>query len=242
MNTSPTPSDATEEAVLRDSKDSASRGRLGTIARELGKILSDRDPRRALAVYEVGIRRLGETPNRVKARRDRAVLLARSSYPLRRLHRPSEAKRRLDAAFAVLTDTKDYPADRIRLGSHVYAAVCALADHEAETGDPRRALEMYEQLLDRVMATGPDALGDLRDTPKLSRIYGALAALYRRSGDPASADVMNARRVELWSSWQRKLPQNAFIRRQLEEAQSGAGPVPRPAFVTTGPRTAVPDM
>ena len=99
------------------------------------------------------------------------MLLAKSSYPLRRLHRPSEAKARIDAAFAILKDTKDYPAERIRLGSHVYTAVCALADHEAETGDPRHALEMYQQLLDKVMATKPDAFDDLRDAPKLSRIY-----------------------------------------------------------------------
>jgi serine/threonine protein kinase len=205
-----------EEAAGKDLSDAASRSRVGTSARELGKVLSERDPRRALAVYDLGIRRLGETPNRLEARRDRAVLLARSSYPLRRLHRPSEAKARIDAAFAVLKETKDFPVEQVRLGSHAYTAVCALADHEAETGDPRLALRMYQQLLDKVMATKPDPLGDLRDAPKLSRIYTALSALYRLTGDSTSAEAMNARRVDLWRHWQQKLPQNAFIRRQLE--------------------------
>jgi tetratricopeptide (TPR) repeat protein len=205
-----------EEAAGKDSKDSASRGRLATISRQLGNLLSERDPRRALAVYDVAIRRLEETPNNMKARRDRAVLLAKSSYALRRLHRPSEAKARIDAALEVLKDTKDYPAEKIRLGSNVHAAVSAAADHESETGDPRIALRMYQQLLDRVMAAKPDPLGDLRDTPRLSRIFAALADLYRRTGDLASAQATHARRVELWRSWSQKLPQNTFVRHQLE--------------------------
>ncbi|MBZ5611078.1 MAG: protein kinase [Acidobacteriia bacterium] len=211
--------DMTEEAARKDLNDAASRTRVGTVARELGKILSDRDPRRALAVYDLGIRRLEDTRNRLGARRERAVLLANSSYPLRRLHHPSEARTRIAAAIALLKETKDYPAEQIRLGSQVYYVSCALADHEAETGDPRLALQMYQQLLDRVMLTKPDALGDLRDTPKLSRIYATLAVLYRRSGDSASAELMQARRVELWRHWEQTLPQNAFVRRQLDAAR-----------------------
>jgi len=213
--------DMTEEAIRKDSRDSAIRARVGTISRELGKILRDRDPRRALTVYDEGIRRLGETPNNLRANRDRAALLAQSSYPLRRLHRPSEAKARIDAAFAILKETKDYPAKQIRPASPVYTADCALADHEAETGDLRHALQLYQQLLAGVMATKPDPLGDLRDTPRISSIYGTLAVLFRRTGDPASAEAMHARQVELWRSWQHKLPQNAFVRRQLE-ATAGA--------------------
>jgi tetratricopeptide (TPR) repeat protein len=208
--------DMTEEAAAKDLSDAASRARVGTTARELGDVLRDRDPRRSLAVFDLGIRRLEETRNRLESRRDRAVLLARSSYPLRRLHRASEAKTRIDTALAVLKDTKDYPAARISPGSHVYTALTALADFEAELGDSHRALAIYQQLLDKVLATNPDVFNDLRDAPKLSRIYAALATLYRRTSDLAAARVMTARRVELWRSWQQKLPQNPFIRRQLE--------------------------
>ena len=210
--------DMTEEAARKDPLDSAIRARVGTTSRELGKTLRDRDPRRALAVDDLGIRRLGESPKNLRARRDRAALLAQSSYPLRRLHRVAEAKSHLDAAFAILKDTKDYPAERIRPASPAYTAVCALADLEAETGDPRAALQLYQQLLDKVMATKPDPLGDLRDTPRIADIYGALSVLYGKSGDSASAATMNARRLELWRHWQQKLPQNTFVRRQLEAA------------------------
>jgi tetratricopeptide (TPR) repeat protein/predicted Ser/Thr protein kinase len=210
--------DMTEEAARKNPHDSASRGRVGSTARELGKLLRNRDPRRALQVLDLGIQRLGEAGNSLNTRRDLAVLLARSSYPLRRLGRPSEAKGRIDAALGILKDTKDYPSERIKLGGQAYVAVCALGDHEAEAGSPRQALGIYEQLLDEVMATKPDPLNDLRDTPKLSRIYEALTVLYRRSGDPAKAAEMNSRRVELWRHWQIELPNNAFVRSQLNAA------------------------
>jgi DnaB-like helicase C terminal domain len=58
---------------------------VGTAARDLGNILRDRDPRRAIAVYDLGLKRQAEIRNNLKARRDEAVLLADSSYPLRAL-------------------------------------------------------------------------------------------------------------------------------------------------------------
>src|SRR5262249_20379031 len=107
--------DMIEEATHEDASDSASRARVAESARELGDILRDRDPQRALTVYDLGIQRLGEMGNSLKARRDRAQLLANSSYALRHLHRVSEAKARIDTAFAILSDIKDYPAERIPL-------------------------------------------------------------------------------------------------------------------------------
>lgn len=120
--------DMLEEVVRKDPNDSASRGRQGTVSRELGNILRDRDPKRALAVYELGIKRLGETRNSLASRRERAELLATSSYPLRRLHRDSEAGARIAAAMAILKETKDYPAERIVLGTPLYSVVRAQAD------------------------------------------------------------------------------------------------------------------
>jgi hypothetical protein len=59
---------------------------------------------------------------------------------------------------------------------------------------------------------------DLENAPRLSRAYEALARLYRRTGDVGKADSMQARRVELWQNWDRKLPNNPFVRRQIEAA------------------------
>jgi len=208
--------DRTDEVARKDTRDSASRSLLATVARELGKILRDRDPPRALAVFDLGVKPLGESGSGLQSRREQALLLAHSSYSLRHLHRFTDAKTRIDNALAILQDTHDYPADSIRLASHAYYVTSALADYEAEAGDLHRAVAIYERLLQSVMAAKPDVLTDLRDTPKLSRIYQALAALYHRNGDTAKESAMNSLRLELWRHWQRELPANPFVLRQLE--------------------------
>src|SRR6185312_9273334 len=95
-------------------------------SRELGANLRERDPRRALRVYDHAIRRLREVQNNMRARQGEAGSLAGSSYALRRLNRPAEAKNRIEAAFRLLRETKDYPTDRIDTDSEVEPALRAL--------------------------------------------------------------------------------------------------------------------
>jgi hypothetical protein len=115
----------------------------------------------------------------------------------------------------ILRDTKDYPAERVKLDSEVYVVTCALADDVAEAGDPHGAVAIYEQLLDKVIAATPAPLTDLRDAPKLSRLYETLALLYRRTGEIPKMRTMAAQRLELWRNWDAKLRNNAFVRREL---------------------------
>ncbi|HJT90083.1 MAG TPA: serine/threonine-protein kinase [Bryobacteraceae bacterium] len=209
----------TEAAARKSPNDYASRSRLGNCGIALGDILRDRDPRRALAVYDLTIRRLREIQNNADARRDEASALAGSSYALLELHRASEAKRRINQALAILQQTGDYPAGRIALDRRpVLNVVMAAADFQAATGDPRRAIQMYEGLLGEVMAAQPRPFMHLRDAPPLSRIYESLGRLYRIVGDHGKAESMHARQLELWGQWNRKLPGNVFVRRQLEAA------------------------
>jgi hypothetical protein len=78
---------------------------------------------------------------------------------------------------------------------------------------------MYRQLLDRVMASKPEeVLSDLDDAPRMSQLYESLATLYRRTGDIGKARDIEGRRSELWHQWDQKLPNNAFVRRQLAAA------------------------
>lgn len=184
----------------------------------LGNVLRDRDPARALAVYDRSLLRIAEIKNNVKARRGEAEILAYSSYALRRLNRNGEAGRRIERAFQFLRDTKDYPADRIVLGSEADIALRALADHRVDTGQPQRAAEVYQDLLDRILASKPDPEHDLRHTVHLSRLYERLGAAHRKSGQPQQAGAMSELRTELWRSWQDKLPQNTFVTRQLTAA------------------------
>jgi hypothetical protein len=142
-------------------------------------------------------------------------LLVGSSYPLRRLGRPAEARQRLDAAFQRLRQLKHYPADKIELGSDADEALRALADHEAETGNVPRALQVYGELLDRIAAAKPDPEARLEDATDMSNIYAGMAAVHRRAKQADLASALEARRRDLWRHWEQKLPNNSFVLRQI---------------------------
>ena len=206
----------TTEAANKDPHDSASRIRLGESTLNLAELLRERDPRRALAVYDLGIRRLGETPDSLIAHRMRAKLLTQSSYALRQLQRPAESRRRLDAAMALLQETKDYPAgQRIRLDSPVHLLLSALADEKAARGDFQHALRMYQDLLCGVLAWPAEPETNLPDAAGLSRLYTAITRLNRAIGRNGTASALEKRRREIWKHWDARLPNNPFIRRQL---------------------------
>ena len=141
-----------------------------------------------------------------------------SAYVLRQLNRPREAGLNIDSALQIMLETKDYPAGKITLSDEIEAVLRGWADHLADTGEAQRAAAIYQELLDKVMESHPDPKRDLRDASGLSRIYGALADLHRRNGRADQAQSLAAQRVEIWQEWNRKLPQNAFIRKQLEAA------------------------
>jgi tetratricopeptide (TPR) repeat protein len=210
--------DLVEEWAQSDPDDASTRLLFDQTGRELGAILRDRDPLPALAVYDHARRRLSEVRNNPGARRAEAGLLAGSSYALRRLHRTIEARNRIEAALRLLRETKDYPTDRIDTDSEVEPTLRALADHFADTGEPLRAATVYQELLGLILAAKPDSGNDLRRAIKLSRIYEALAALHRRNHQSEKADALSALRRTLWLQWNRKLPDNAYVRRQLQAA------------------------
>ena len=171
-----------EAGARRDPNDYTSRTRVGTTGRELGDILRWREPREALAVYDIALGRLGEIANNVKARRDTALVLAGSAYALRRLDRPAEAKRRIDEALAILAATKDYPAERIAFDNEVYTVLLALADHHADEGQLAQAIDEYTGLLAKVMETKPEVETDLKEAVNLSLLFEGLARLHRITG------------------------------------------------------------
>ena len=207
--------DVVERQASRDPNDATSRDRVGTAGRALADILVGIDAQRALDVYDHVLMRLREVKAAARGKRDEARTLARSSYALRRLGRTREAGGRLEAAFALLRATKDYPAAQAVLGDEVEVAMRARADHEAATGQPGRALESYRDLLGRVLAAKPNPREDLRQANDLSRIYRAIAALAALTGGNPEAQSMDARRMELWRFWDGKLPHNPYVQRQL---------------------------
>jgi tetratricopeptide (TPR) repeat protein len=203
-----------DRLVRRDAADYASRARFVAAARDLGDILRHSNPERALEVYDAGLRRSAEINNNESAR-DRVRLLADSSYALRALHRNAEAKQRIDAAFDLLTKLKAWPAQSIRPGDEAGFALRALADHYAGSGMISNAIEKYQELLDKILASKPSPDADLRDANRISGIEAALSALEGKAGKNEAAAELDRRRRELWGHWSTKLPNNAFIERQL---------------------------
>jgi tetratricopeptide (TPR) repeat protein len=187
--------------------------------RELGDILREESPARALAIYDHTRRRVAEIKNNSKARRDEVWLLAGSSYALRRLGRVADARQRIEAALATLRDLHDWPADAVEMGDEIDAALRALGDHYAATGQIAAAIETYEDLHKRVQASHPQPETDLRHANGLSRICQALGNLHSRAGHLAEASALRQRRLDLWLYWDGKLKDNSFVARQLSAAR-----------------------
>ena len=202
----------------RDPNDAESRLRTSAAGIRLGDVLRHSDPQRALDVYDEALRRVGEVKNNSRSRDDEVKALVGSTYPLVKLGRSEEARRRLDTAFARLKENKTYPVNEVSLGSDADLALRALAEYEASTGDVARGLETYRQLLEKIMASKPTHEKDLPDATDLSDIYRAKALLHRRAHQPEAAADLDARRVALWTAWDRKLPKNPFVTRQLASA------------------------
>ena len=207
-----------DEAVHRDPIDQGVRGSLENAGRELAHILRYSDPRPALDVYDHTLRHLAEIRDNPSFRRYEAENLAGSSYPLQRLGRSHEARQRLGAAFERLRAQKLYPADKVSPGSVTYTALRALADFEGADGNIPRALEIYRELLGLLRAGGIDPNSSLKDAVDLSNVYSAIAKLHRLNHAPQQADEISALRLDLWRGWDRKLPGNPFVRRQIEAA------------------------
>ena len=205
--------EVTEEYAARDPKDSSSRGRLATASRELGDLLKERDPQRALAVYDNALRRIDETPKTTKSLRTRAELLAKSTYPLRKLDRASEAGKRLDAALAILTETKDLPAAAVALDSPQFAVLSARADAAAANGEIEKAAVTYEEILSKAKydTSWAEPEKDLRSAQRLARVLRTLASLYVQAGDERKAEAVRRRQQELARGWEAKLPGNPVV-------------------------------
>jgi serine/threonine protein kinase len=207
--------DALEELAKKEPKDYYSRFALAEPGLYLANVLRHTDPKQALEVYDHTLVRIREVPSSVATRRREASLLASSSYAARWTHGEKDARNRIDEAFGILHETKNYPVETIKPGCEADVAVRALADHYAETGEPNRAVEVYQELRGKLMASSPNTEYDLLDAVHLSRLDASLAALFRRAGRIHEAVTLERNRMELWQNWDRKLPNNPFVQRQL---------------------------
>ena len=82
-----------------------------------------------------------------------------------------------------------------------------------------QAIDIYEELLGKVMLSEPAPETSLTDAIQLSRLYAAMGGLNRRIGRDDRASALEARRLDLWRRWDTRLPNNTFVRRQLDACQ-----------------------
>jgi len=209
----------TDDVAARDPGESISRLQLPASGGLLASLIRESDPVRALAICDRVLLRAGELKNNTLARLAEVAALADSSYPLRALHRDSEARARLDTAFAKLADLKQYPGAPVTIGSEAVDALSARADDEAARGNVTHAADIYGRMVDQVLASGPKVETDLADAAEVSRLYASLAALDRRAGRLVDAASVDARRSRIWQQWEKALPGNAFVARQLADLQ-----------------------
>ncbi|MEO8368633.1 MAG: serine/threonine-protein kinase [Candidatus Solibacter sp.] len=190
----------------RDPNDFTSHNRIFNIASRLARIYQGTDPGRAIELYDDALQSLTRMAGHGSTSSNEIRTLAASAVPLARLGRRDEARKRLEKAFARLAELKLYPAQKITLGSEADETLRAQAEFEA----PERGAQIYRDLLEAMQPAG-----DLSDAVLLSNLYRDAARVHRKAGQRTEAVGMEAARRELWQSWDKKLPNNAFIRRQM---------------------------
>ena len=205
-----------DDLVHQDANDQFSRNRLADAGVNLADALGHSDVRRALDVYDHTLRHLAEVKNNSSFRRFEVSALAGSSYALRRLGRPAEARQRLDGAFDRLRQLGLYPATKIKLGSEAEDTLRALAEYEAGNGNVQGAIGIYEKLLEQIRAAKPAPEVNLLEAVRIGNLYRAEAALQRRARRAELASALEAQYLQLWRRWDSKLPNNGFVRGQLE--------------------------
>jgi hypothetical protein len=114
-----------------------------------------------------------------------------------------------------LRSAGDFPAKAISPDREVAKSLRALADWQEGSGDDAGAMKTYGELLDGVLALRPDVEHDLRPASDLSGIYLAFARVLNHAGQTDRAAEIMSRRTGMWTAWDRRLPGNAFVLRQL---------------------------
>ncbi len=208
-----------DEFSRRDPKDFLSGHRAYFAEMRLADMAWHSQPRRALEMYNDALKRLDRAKENAGWTRDMAGTLAASIFPLLELGQRAEAHQRLDTVFAHLSKLKQYPAEAVELGSEAVLGLRARAEYEARTGNIQRSAEVHQELLERVMASRPKAKESLVDAVALSNLYRDSAPMQRLAGHAEKAASLESRRLELWLSWSKRRPGNAFVQRQLEAAK-----------------------
>jgi tetratricopeptide (TPR) repeat protein len=214
------------QLVQADTEDVESRLAMAADGLRLATALQFSDPVRSLALCDEVNATLQKAPNSIRARRSDIQAFSLATAILTRLRRYTEARSRLDNAFAMMAAAKIYPASGIEPQSEAAGALRARAAFEAVATGPGRGIEIYEELVTKLNAFHSKPETRLSDAKEMADVHAAIADLYLRAGNSAAAQAAAERSLMIWHQWDQKLPKNKFVQRQLEAArQSHAGGV-----------------
>jgi hypothetical protein len=200
-----------------DREDISTRNILASSANELALMRLERNPASALALFDEAYRRRSEIPASNPGNEEKGDMLAGSIRALARLGRHEEARGRLDQLFAMLREAKYYPGT-VRPGNLAANALLAKAEATAAAGHRDEAVKIWKDLIAAYDASDRRAADDLHWALYHSSAYRGLAHVLAVDGKPAEARVWREKDAALWASWERKLPHNAFVVRQLASA------------------------
>ncbi len=204
-----------EELVARNPNDALIRMAVASDLYRLADALDGSDPGRALILLESATVALGQVQGNQRANREQVKCRAAAAETLLRLGRKDAARRHLDSAFSLLGRLGTYPAKRIELCEETCLALRARGRFETETGRLAEAAGTYRELLAAFRNADAKPERSLDQSMDYAEIQLALAGVLDRSGDSAGRAEMLGRREALWRQWERKLPGNGFVRRQL---------------------------
>lgn len=201
--------------IQKDPADFNARLDFAMPALRLARILRDRDPARALAVYAETLAVMTAAPETASRRKAYLIrALAGYSFALRRLGREPEARAKIAEARAL----DACPAGKVVAGPSSHCEALSIAEAEAETaaGNAARAIAIYRRLLADFDQEGAKPREDLADGLAYSIKYARLEELL--AGSPAEAAGYRRQRRELWLHWAARRPGNAFVAAQLAAA------------------------
>ena len=202
--------------IGREPNDALIRLAAGSDSRLLAAALSQSDPKRALDTLDQGLSNLAVVKNNPRARLEEIVTQAAAARIFLSLGRGADARTRLDAAFRNLRELKLYPGGKFKVGSEVDQALRGEAEYQAVAGGgPARAIAIYREILEAVADAKPEERLD--EASDCSDAYRSLARYHGRAGENARQADWESRRLALWRHWERKLPANSFVVRQLAE-------------------------
>jgi len=207
------------KVVESDREDISTRTLLASLANELGLLRLERNPAASLDLFDEAYRRRSEIPPSNPAHREKSDMLAASIRALARLGRHDEARARLDQLFVALREAKKYPGE-VRPDNDAANALVAKAEAVAAAGQLDQAAKIWKELISGYEASDRRAADDLHWAMYHSVAYRSLARVLALEGKSEEERAWREKDTALWASWNRKLPQNVFITRQLGEAEA----------------------